>query len=152
MGPEEQDDRPAEPHPELLAGMKALREAIGRQRYPGSAWPVRRARARRLVIAAAMAASAAAAVLLLAVALRQPLPSTPPPVSERLAAVTLLAAGPTLGLDVPGGIGLPSPGEVTLDVPSVSMPAVGEIAPAVTLSLDVPSFSALSLGSERSLQ
>lgn len=147
MSDNEQDEQLAERYGDLLEKMRSLREAIARQRYPGSAWPARRRHTRRWVIGASVGAAAAAAVALVAIALpgrRVPVPA-PPAVAQTPAALLALPPTATLGLEVPSGISLPPGGQVKLEVLTLSMPFVAEITPAVTLNLDVPTFSALSL-------
>ncbi|KPK80541.1 MAG: hypothetical protein AMJ81_11925 [Phycisphaerae bacterium SM23_33] len=139
-------DKP--PPADFEAWRKEHADALRALRSPGAAGPTF---PWRLLVPLAAAAAAAAMIVLSVVLHRTTPPITGPQRPLPVAAPQPLAAWPTLSLYACGDVGFSVAGAFDLDGLNLSLPDGGWIVPAVTMSLDVPSFSVLPSEPERSL-
>ena len=128
---------------ELLDEISALSQIISGARYPGSAWPVRRRWPARVIL---LSLAAAAAAIVIAVVLWPggTAPRGAGPIQAPTGAVSMPARG-TFVLSIPTDIYPTIAAHVVIDIPTVTMPSVGEAGgfkwDLPTIKWDLPTIS-----------
>ncbi|MCK4275932.1 MAG: hypothetical protein KAX78_05425 [Phycisphaerae bacterium] len=126
---------------DLVTRLGRLGEAIDSQSFPGRAWDGPPKRRHRIVWTVAVPAATAAVVLLAVGLIRLQDKPAPPTSPIAVAPPAALPISATFSLDVPTDISPAGLDSIRLEISSLSVPALGGVAPAATVDWDVPSIS-----------